>query len=394
MAFETYINNSEIGMTDKARIDTKNAGMSIVAELLGCPNVICRAQPMKIRDAKGNLIEGTFMQMAKGVDPNRPTREGQNASKSSLNHTDGRGLESIADLQVIDYICGNVDRHGGNLFYQFDEKGKFIGDQGIDNDSSFGTKVPQLSKDAVRRLPVAPNMGAISKKTADIIMNTSPAELAFTLRGTIDEPSIQACCDRLYVMQHVITLSRRKLDPNTREIKYPYLRELTTKEFAEADIEKLADKTHKNHFYEIRERMTMIGATAKVANEPLSTKMVGSENRATQAGIFGQYVNALDMSKMRQGLLKIKAAADKYATEKVAEVHRNGKQPEDDQYIKGRQDRVHRPFHLIILSIQNPSVIILSARRSVSWSAFHSCRLRLQSGSARAASWRALRPPI
>ena len=289
MAFETYINNSEIGMTDKARIDTKNAGMSIVAELLGCPNVICRAQPMKIRDAKGNLIDGTFMQMAKGVDPNRPTREGQNASKSSLNHTDGRGLESIADLQVIDYICGNVDRHGGNLFYRFDEKGKFIGGQGIDNDSSFGTKVPQLSKDAVRRLPVAPNMGAISKKTAAIIMNTSPAELAFALRGTIDPGLLRpSLCN-----------------------------------------------------------------TACHHTQP-------------QAGIFGQYVNALDMSKMRQGLLKIKAAADKYATEKVAEVHRNGKQPEDDQYIKGRQDRVHRPFHLIILSIQNPSVIILSARLSVS----------------------------
>ncbi len=404
MAFETYINNAEVGMIDKARIDTKNAGMSIVAELLGCPKVVCRAKPMKIRDGKGNLIEGTFMEMAKGIDPNSPGKEGQRIGATSLKKAAPEGLEAIADLQVLDYLCGNVDRHGGNLFYQFDDRGRLIGVQGIDNDSSFGTYVPQLGKDAVRRLPVAPNMGVISKKTADIILNTSPAELAFALRGTIDEPSIKACCDRLNVMKHVINLSREKLNQNTREIKYPFLRELTTQEFGETDIEQLTDKKHNNHFRECNERMAWFGMSNSIGG-PISAKMVGSENRATQAGlygqfnvadqmsrklkektsffrgsssqnykdieeavreykrlqnrilnriinseakkangdaspdvVFGQYVTALDISKMRQGLLKIKTAANKYAVEKRAEVARNGKTPEDDQYIKDRID--------------------------------------------------------
>ena len=403
MAFETYINSFEVGMTDKARVDTKNAGMSIVADLLGVPNVICRAQPVKIKDAKGNIVEGTFMEMARGTDPNSPGREGIRAGKSSLKHTDGRGLESIADLQVLDYICGNVDRHGGNLFYQFDDDGKLIGVQGIDNDSSFGTFTPQLKKDAVRRLPVAPTMGVISKKTADLIMNTSPSELAFALRGTIDEPSIKASCDRLKIMQHVISLSRKQLDQNTRDIKYPYLRELTTEEFANADIKKLTDAKENNHFREVHERLPMIASSARASNEPLSASLVGSENRATEAGIygqykfagqiekklkdktsffrgsssqnykdieeavrdyaklqlqirkrindckkkaeagdaspdtiFGQYVTGFDLGKMREGLQKMKTAADKYAVEKRAELTGKGMTLEDDKYIKAR----------------------------------------------------------
>ncbi len=37
----------------------------------------------------------------------------------------------IADIQVLDYICGNIDRHGGNLFYDVDPKtGKIMGVQG------------------------------------------------------------------------------------------------------------------------------------------------------------------------------------------------------------------------------------------------------------------------
>ncbi|MBQ7058889.1 MAG: hypothetical protein IJM83_06270 [Firmicutes bacterium] len=249
MAFDTYIKASEIQMEDKTRVDRKNTGMSIVADVLGISHVICHSEAMKIKTADGKIIDGTFMAMAKGVDPNNPGAEARNAGKKSLKNTDGRALEAIADLQVLDYICGNVDRHGGNLFYQFDEEtGKLIGVQGIDNDSSLGTRVPQLKNERVRRLPVCHTMGVISKKTADKIMNLTPAELAFALRGTVDEKSIQACANRLRVVQGNIEHSREKLDPNSKEIKYPYLQELTTEEFATADLSKLTDKRVDNHF--------------------------------------------------------------------------------------------------------------------------------------------------
>ena len=405
MGFETYINNAEIKMTDKARIDSKNAGMSIVADLMGVSHVVCHAETMKIKDANGNIVDGTFMAMAKGVDPNNPTKDGSKVNADSLKNTDGRGLAAIADLQVLDYICGNVDRHGGNMFYQFDENGKLIGVQGIDNDSAFGLFTPQLQKDTVRRMPVAPTMGVIHKETAEKILNMKPEELSFALRGTIDEPSIKAYCFRLYILQHVIKLSREKLNQNTKDIQYPYLRELTTKEFAHADLKKLTDPKMNNHFREANSRIAYIGASARISNEPLSAKAVGSSNRATQAGIigqaekanqmkaklkartsffrgsssqnyldiekaveeygqlqqkiqqrmtdsrkkladgdispdtaFGQYVTGFDLDKMREGLKKIQAAADKYVAGKLAELASKGKKPEDDNYIKNRID--------------------------------------------------------
>jgi len=213
-----------------------------------------------------------------------------------LKHTDGRGLEMIADLQVLDYICGNIDRHGGNLFYQFDDDGKLIGVQGIDNDSSFGKIVPQT--DFVRRMPLPATMGAISKKTADKIMNLSMPELAFSLRGLIDEPSIQAACKRLYVLQKCIEKSREKLDPNKQDIKYPYIRELDREGFKNADIDQLADKRKGNHFCEFKQAISKIGPSARASNERLDPKMIGSGNRATESGVYGQYLKGRQFRKM------------------------------------------------------------------------------------------------
>ena len=49
-----------------------------------------------------------------------------------------------------------------------------------------------------------------------------------------------------------------------------------------------------------------------------------------------QYVTRFDMEKMKQNLLKVKAAADKYALEKRAELESKHKRPEDDPYVKAR----------------------------------------------------------
>ena len=36
-----------------------------------------------------------------------------------------RLLKQLADLEALDYICGNVDRHTGNLMYQV-ENGRIV----------------------------------------------------------------------------------------------------------------------------------------------------------------------------------------------------------------------------------------------------------------------------
>ena len=45
--------------------------------------------------------------------------------------------KDIANLQILDWLCGNPDRHFHNIFYKFDEAGNVTGVVGIDNDLSF-----------------------------------------------------------------------------------------------------------------------------------------------------------------------------------------------------------------------------------------------------------------
>lgn len=389
-------------MTDQTRIDRKNAGMSTVAELLGIRDVVCYARPMKLKGPDGKLVDGTFMEMAQGEDPMAPGRLGHLLNFKDLKHSDGRALESIADLQVLDYICGNIDRHGYNLFYRADSVTGFFGVHGIDNDSSFGLTTKQSEK--TRRMPLPQTMGVISEKTAAQVMKLSPAELGFSLRGLIDDKAIDAACKRLYILQKYIEASREKLPQDNKNIQYPYLRELKTKDFADVDLDKLASKQANNHFREIKRVMGQISAASKIANEDKKApRQIGSDNRATEAGVYGQvlkakeyrkllsdrtsfwrgsssdnyididkalkdyqtqmeklqkrmqtskeqlknggqspkdqveqYVTRFDLENMKQSLLKVKAAADKYAQEKRAELAGKHKSLDDDSYVKAR----------------------------------------------------------
>ena len=76
-------------------------------------------------------------------------------------------MHQITDLQVLDYICGNTDRHTGNMVYQFRRSGsgKIIlgGIKGIDNDCSFGT--PDIKgRDQIMKLVKPENMMYITKE--------------------------------------------------------------------------------------------------------------------------------------------------------------------------------------------------------------------------------------
>ena len=293
-----YIKSLEVEMENGTRIDRKNAGMSTVAELLGVQDIICHSRPMKLKGPDGKIVDGTFMALAKGIDAANPGREGYGIGGSSLENTDGRGLEKIADLQVLDYICGNIDRHGANCFYQFDENGKLIGVQGIDNDSSFGKFIPKKSGDRTYRTLIPGAMGVISKKMADRVMKMTLPELAFSLRGTIDEPSIRAACERLFILKQYIQKSREKLDPNKQDIEYPYIRELDREGFKNADLNKLTDKRIDNHFCEFKKAISKISLGASASNVPLDPDEIGSGNRATEAGVFGQCLKGQQFSKM------------------------------------------------------------------------------------------------
>ena len=130
------------GIKKDANISDRNCAMTEMAKLLGCSDILANSVPMKI-EIDGKTVEGVFMETVEGSDVNRVKEDDivLEADFDSFNHS--KALDQLIDLQVLDYICGNIDRHGGNMIYQFDKNkdGQVYlkGIKGIDNDCSFGT---------------------------------------------------------------------------------------------------------------------------------------------------------------------------------------------------------------------------------------------------------------
>ena len=228
------------------RIDNRNAAMSAVADLLGMPNIVARSKPMRIIDKDGNVIEGTFMEAAKGIDSENLPPSAASINENALKNTNGNGFRDIANLQVLDFLCGNYDRHGGNIFYQFDKNGKLCGVQGIDNDGAFGIienkqlvrKEGKLRKADTNYMYMTnlENMKAIPEETAKRIEALDESTLKYALRGYgLSEAELKAAGFRLNYMKQAIQASRQM----TRTKKKPKLRIMSSSDFKKASIKDL-----------------------------------------------------------------------------------------------------------------------------------------------------------
>lgn len=178
------LNRNVIGMKDGDRIDVRNSAMSGVANLLGRPDLIAKSRPLVIYDEQGKKYqEGTFMEFAKGKDINNlaTVDEFRLLEKDDFNNPDVK--RQLADLQILDYICGNVDRHSGNMLYEVDPKTrKVINITGIDNDCAFMNKVVDPNRPEVQ-LPCINSLKVIDAEMAEKVKNLSEAELKATLHG-------------------------------------------------------------------------------------------------------------------------------------------------------------------------------------------------------------------
>ena len=133
------------GIKKGDNISIRNCAMTDVAQMLGCPHLLANSTEMTV-EIDGQEIKGVFMETAKGTDTHRLKENDLifKAKESSFNSISS--VQQILDLQVLDYICGNTDRHSANMCYQFQKNKsgdvRFVGVQGIDNDCAFGRLNP------------------------------------------------------------------------------------------------------------------------------------------------------------------------------------------------------------------------------------------------------------
>lgn len=211
---------------DGSRIDSRNAAMSAVADLLNMPGVIARSRPMTLIGQDGKEVDGTFMAEATGMDIRNLPEDAQHVSGKSIQKKNvgdamsiSKACRQISDLQVLDFLCGNIDRHRGNLLYQFDENHKLCGVQGIDNDCSFGILDPSPEQ-GVKEMTCLNGMNAISESTYNAVMNLTPEALRFALRGFgLSEQELQAAGRRLETMQEKLREDTAAYDKFDEQIK-------------------------------------------------------------------------------------------------------------------------------------------------------------------------------
>lgn len=274
------INTLDLDVEEGARIDSRNSAMSAVADLLGKPKLLARSTNMRFTDGKGRTQEGTVMDFSKGLDLNQELDVFAQVNDAPLAGKESyKALMQMADLQALDYICGNVDRHAGNMMYVTNDAGEIVGVQGIDNDSSFGSFAK--GKEGFNRLPGTADMNCISKSMSDTILKLDPAMLRFVLRGrNLSEREMDYASRRLRDLQDAIRKGREhyknhpKIDGKTEKpFDKGFLRTVSDEEFKALTMDKLIlSPNQKNIFNEVKDWLDRRLATAREEEIPFDPK--------------------------------------------------------------------------------------------------------------------------
>ena len=203
------MNKKFLGMNHGDNIDKRNSAMSGIAHLLGKDDMLAKSRPMTIKqniNGKTEIVTGTFMEFAKGKDfYNLPIND-EARDFTNKNFETPAGKRALANLQILDFICGNVDRHPGNMFYDFDPvTHELRGVQGIDNDASFTTK--KLGPNDYNQKMMGINkMKVIDAEMALVVSKLEEGPFKATLQGYgLKANEIDAAWDRTKELQEAIS---------------------------------------------------------------------------------------------------------------------------------------------------------------------------------------------
>ena len=229
-----------IGITtaEGKRLDMRNVAMTNVAEALGAPTLLARSRPLQM-EAGGRILEGVVMESADGVNLDQ-VADGHPMALVTEDQIDAvynnaPGLKSLADLQIVDYICMNMDRHSSNMFYRFEglETGnpKFIGVQGIDHDFAFGDRALDPTSQT-KSLPALVDLQVVTETMAARLRDPkTEAEIEAKMRANhMTEGEIAGAKARLNQLREAIDNETIQVVPEEQWGKGPYsFRALTKK---------------------------------------------------------------------------------------------------------------------------------------------------------------------
>lgn len=217
----------------------RNVATSRVANLIGLGDLVAQSTLATVKDkATGKEREGSLMALARGSEMQEESIQKVQAQMFKVNDPAVREnmakekitpslQKELSSLQVLDYLCGQGDRHRRNYFVTQDGNGSYEHLQGIDNDMSFSTGVDnekQLKKMGSTygqmnwRMVVDSNdnitIPHMDQQLADNILKLKEDELRFVLKDLLEDVFIDQTIARLRKLQNGIRKEQEKKDSN------------------------------------------------------------------------------------------------------------------------------------------------------------------------------------
>ena len=262
---------STMNVDSGTNVSNRNVAMSKVAMILGIPNIIAKSENIQIVDGD-KVKNGVFMEKAEGfaysgVLPDELKNLGENPFDNPS------VLKDMADIQILDYICQNIDRHQDNVFYKLSEDGKqIVGLQGIDNDLSFGTTVVKDDD----------YIGNSDNRFNDIkVVSKSVRDKLFSM----DENLFKASLGDVGLAQSEINAAVARFNKVKEAITANKIEVLSDEAFAKKSLKELAgDKDSKSMFA----RMNNISGNFKTQAERNLKKKLDEEEKIKDGDIEPQ----------------------------------------------------------------------------------------------------------
>lgn len=227
---EYHIHRINGALKEGREISKRNVAMSRVATIMGMDDIIAKSKNMKVRKDDGTETEGVYMERAKGMSLSevKDTVVYQMSmgvvlscknpdfkcilDESEKAFENGNFKLKLSDMNILDIVCGNSDRHSGNMTYTFKKTkdGYEISDvQGIDNDLSFGnTPRDENGNLMLWNRNRFDYIRCVRKSTADKINSLSKDMLKFILGDLIQEDEIESTWERVQDLKSYLENNR------------------------------------------------------------------------------------------------------------------------------------------------------------------------------------------
>ena len=190
-------------------LTNRNVATSHMADLLGAGDVIARSETVEmIEPGKSTPRVGNLMQKAEGKAAAYYSSSSYSGDVSKK--ITGNLQRQLVNLQVLDYITGQIDRHTNNYFIQEDkDTGMLTGVTGIDNDFSFGNNEQLGSTIGENGISIFHDDGTfliphMDAAMADRILAVNKDQLLFLLGDLLEPAAIDGAWKRLSQVQTAI----------------------------------------------------------------------------------------------------------------------------------------------------------------------------------------------